>query len=128
MGIIQEVYGDKAEAVKTARLFNADEATFDNRMGMFLNGVTAHDPITGAYLIQSKGRSLGLPKWYLFFGDAYVQPVVGFNPDTRPYREWRTVFRASCKAEAIEIANKKLRRLIEKGRAHVSAYMSVSYK
>lgn len=96
--------------LKPLREFEEGEA-----LTLLLRGVDAYDPETGAYLHASHGRSHYAPKWFLFFADEKDT-----NGDYRPYREWRTIFRAWSFDEALGIANHKLAQLVAKGRAGIS--------
>lgn len=92
-----------------------DEQT---RMDMLFKRVDAYDPDTGANMHVSHGNSRGAPKWFLFFGDMYDA-----DGEWRPYREWRTIFRAWSLAEAIEIGNQKLAKLVAKGKVCITERM-----
>lgn len=96
--------------LKTLREFEEGQA-----LTLLLKGVEAYDPETGAYLRASHGRSHYAPKWFLFFADEKDA-----NGDYRPYREWRTIFRAWSSAEALAIANEKLATLMAKGQVGIS--------
>lgn len=87
---------------------------------MILRGVQAYDPETGAFLRVSRGKTSRLPKWYLFFNDSYDDSLGEY----RPYREWRTIFRAYDLDNALPIANRKLERLKKKMPVHVSKFLS----
>lgn len=79
------------------------------RFDLILRGIDAYDPETKAELRQSGGRTSKAPKWFLFFGERFDT-----NGHYRPYKEWRHTFRAWTLGEAIEHANKKLPRLMER--------------
>lgn len=96
--------------LKPIREFEEGEA-----LTLLIRGVDAYDPETGAYLHASHGRSHYAPKWFLFFADDKDA-----NGDYKPYREWRTIFHAWSFGEALTIANEKLARLVENGRAGIS--------
>lgn len=100
-------------------LLTARQVDEQTAMEMLLKGVAAYDPDTGAYLTASDGRSRYAPKWFLFYADS------DRDGEWRPYGEWRTIFRAWSFEEALMLANQKLARLVAKGRAHVTAKMSV---
>lgn len=85
-------------------------------MAMSIKGIYAYDPETGSYLRKSMGRSGHGHKWFLFFADSF-DPV---THEIRPYREFRHVFRCWDENDAIEVANKKLVRLISKNKAEVT--------
>lgn len=103
--------------LKTSRFF-----PYEIRFEMILRGVEAWDPETGAYLTASRGRSRNAPKWFLFFNDCAT-----VNGEWRPYREWRTVFHAWDRREALEIAEEKLAALVAKDKAHVTGFMSTDF-
>lgn len=98
-------------------LRKAKELDLEIGLTMLIRDIAAYDPETGAYLRVSRGRSHYAPKWFLFFGDPER------DGEYRPYREWRTIFRAWDTEEALAIANEKLTKLKEKGRVHISAPM-----
>lgn len=91
----------------------------DFAISMAIAGIDAFDPETRAYLTCSRGRSRYAPKWFLFFAD-YQR-----DGEYLPYKEWRTIFRAWTFAEALQIANRKLEKLIKRGKVNVTGILTV---
>ncbi len=88
--------------------------TEDERIYAWMAGWTAVDPISGAMLSRSNGRSSKAPKYILILPNKSVEERGGlFTKHDWDYPQGRKFVRAWSGAEAIELANAKLAKMLE---------------